>query len=83
MNVAIFWDIAPFIPYVNRHFGGTYHFHLQGRKRAEEGIRVWLVSRLIYYLGDGGDRFLRNGGLHTDFTVLYLRIEQQLELIFI
>jgi hypothetical protein len=24
-NVAIFWDIAPCIPYVNQHFGGTYH----------------------------------------------------------
>jgi hypothetical protein len=31
MNVAIFWDIAT---YVNRRFGGTYRFQLQGRKSA-------------------------------------------------
>jgi hypothetical protein len=35
MNVAVVWDIAPFIPYVNRRFGGSYHLHLQCRKRAE------------------------------------------------
>jgi hypothetical protein len=27
--VAIFWDIAPFSPYVNRRFGGKYHLHLK------------------------------------------------------
>jgi hypothetical protein len=35
-NVAIFWDIAPCTPYVNRRFGGTYHLHLQGRKSTEQ-----------------------------------------------
>jgi hypothetical protein len=29
-NVAIFWNLAPCSPYVNRRFGGTYHLHLQG-----------------------------------------------------
>jgi hypothetical protein len=29
VNVAIFWDIASYSPYVKRRFGGTYHFHLQ------------------------------------------------------
>jgi hypothetical protein len=30
---TIFWDIAPCNPLsVNRRFGGTYGFHLQGRK---------------------------------------------------
>jgi hypothetical protein len=29
MNVAMFWDIAPYSPYVNRRFGGMYHLHLQ------------------------------------------------------
>jgi hypothetical protein len=24
LNVAIFWDIAPYSPYVNRHFGEMY-----------------------------------------------------------
>jgi hypothetical protein len=30
MNAAIFWDIAPCSPYVNRRFRRTYHLHLQG-----------------------------------------------------
>jgi hypothetical protein len=37
MNVAIFWDIAPCSPYVNRRFGETYHLHIQGRKTAAKG----------------------------------------------
>jgi hypothetical protein len=36
LNVAIFWDIAPCSPYVNRRFGGTYDLHLQGRGTAEQ-----------------------------------------------
>jgi hypothetical protein len=35
MNAAVFWDIAPCSPYVDRRFGGTYHFHLQGRNSAD------------------------------------------------
>jgi hypothetical protein len=31
-NVAIFWDIAPCSPYVNRRFGRTYHVQLGDRK---------------------------------------------------
>jgi hypothetical protein len=30
IKFAIFWDIAPCSPYMNRRFGGTYHLHLQG-----------------------------------------------------
>jgi hypothetical protein len=50
-NIVIFWDIAPCNPYVNRHFGGTYHFHLQGRKSDENGTSVQQVSShmLEYY----------------------------------
>jgi hypothetical protein len=36
MKIAIFWDIAPCIPYINRRFGGMYRFHLQGRKSTEQ-----------------------------------------------
>jgi hypothetical protein len=32
MNVAIFWDIAPRSPYVNRRYEGTYYLHPQCRK---------------------------------------------------
>jgi hypothetical protein len=35
-DVAIFWDILPNSPYVNRRFGGTYHLHLQCRKSADQ-----------------------------------------------
>jgi hypothetical protein len=40
INVAIFWDIAPYSPNVSRRFGGTYRLHLQGRKSAvkEAGV---------------------------------------------
>jgi hypothetical protein len=27
------WDIAPCSLFVNRNFGGTYHFHLQGKNK--------------------------------------------------
>jgi hypothetical protein len=37
---AVFWDIAPCSPYVNRRFGGTYGLHLQGRKSAEQETSV-------------------------------------------
>jgi hypothetical protein len=30
INVAIIWDIALCIQYVNRRFEGTYHLHLWG-----------------------------------------------------
>jgi hypothetical protein len=33
MKSTIFWDITPCSPLeVNRRFGGTYRFHLQGRR---------------------------------------------------
>jgi hypothetical protein len=35
MNVGIFWNLERCTPHVNRRFGGTYHFHLQGRISAE------------------------------------------------
>jgi hypothetical protein len=35
LNVAVFWDIAPFSAYVKQRSGGKYHLHLQGRKSAE------------------------------------------------
>jgi hypothetical protein len=38
VNVAIFWDVAPFIPY------GTYRLHLQGRKSAKQETIVRQVA---------------------------------------
>jgi hypothetical protein len=40
MITAIFRDIAPCSPYMNRRFGGTYHLHLQGRISAEQETSV-------------------------------------------
>jgi hypothetical protein len=34
IDIVIFWDTALCSPYVNRRFGGTYHFHSQGHKSA-------------------------------------------------
>jgi hypothetical protein len=35
-NIAIFWDIPPCSPYVNRRFGRTCHLHLQDEESAEQ-----------------------------------------------
>jgi hypothetical protein len=40
MNVAYFLNIPPCSQYVKRRFGGTCHFHLQGRKSTEEETSV-------------------------------------------
>jgi hypothetical protein len=45
INVAIFWDIAPYSPYVTRRFGGTYQLRLQGRKSGEQESSVQQVAR--------------------------------------
>jgi hypothetical protein len=42
--VAIFLDIAPCSPYVNRHFGETYHLHLHSRKSIEHETSVQQVA---------------------------------------
>jgi hypothetical protein len=34
---AVFWDVVPCRSCVNRRFGGTYRFHLQGTKIRERG----------------------------------------------
>jgi hypothetical protein len=66
---AVFWDVAPFRSCVNRRFGGTYRFHLQGRKIRERGTSVsrWLQS------ADGGDTFFRNVGSHKIYTAPHPR----------
>jgi hypothetical protein len=51
LNVAILWDIAPSSPYENRNFGGTYHFHLQVRKSADQETSVYQVPN---HLKDAG-----------------------------
>jgi hypothetical protein len=50
MNVAIFWDIAPCSPYLNRRFGGKYHPHLQGRTAADQEISVSHTDCRVLYL---------------------------------
>jgi hypothetical protein len=44
MKISIFWDTAPWSPYMKRRFGGTYHLHLQGLKSEEQeiGYSRWL-----------------------------------------
>jgi hypothetical protein len=43
MNVAIFRDIVPCIPHMNRRFGGKYHLYLQGRKSTKQETSVQQV----------------------------------------
>jgi hypothetical protein len=69
MNIAVFWDIAPCSPYVNRRFGETYHLQLQDRK-----IRRARNQRTVFDPDDGNDTFLRNVGSDKYFTALYVRI---------
>jgi hypothetical protein len=45
MKIAIFWNIAPFSPHVNRRFGGMNHVHLQGKESAEQETSVQQVAR--------------------------------------
>jgi hypothetical protein len=44
-NVVIFCDMVPCSLYVNRRFGGRYHFHPQSRKSAEQETSVQKVAR--------------------------------------
>jgi hypothetical protein len=44
-KAAIFCNIVPCSPYVNRRFGGTYYFHLQGKKSVEREPSVQQVGR--------------------------------------
>jgi hypothetical protein len=68
MNVAIFWDIVSFSPYMNGRFEGTYYLHPQCRKPAEQETAV-----LIFYPEDGDVTFLWHVHSHTDYTALYPR----------
>jgi hypothetical protein len=71
MDVAIFWDIEPCSPHVNRRFEGAYRFHLQGRKSAEQDTSVQEVAGKAFDPEYGTDTFPRNVALHTNYTALY------------
>jgi hypothetical protein len=58
MKNAVFWDVASCRSSLNIRFGGTNHFHLQGRK---------------VYLEDGGDTFFRNFGSHKIYVAPHPR----------
>jgi hypothetical protein len=85
-KIAIFWDIAPCGPFMNRCFGGTYHLVLQDRKSAEQEtggwhltshpLQHWFLAPLTFCPEDGGDMFFRKIGSHTDHTALHPRIWQ-------
>jgi hypothetical protein len=52
MKDAIFWDIAMYSWYVNQHFRGMYHVHLQGSNSAEQETSV----QHVMVIGDHSDR---------------------------
>jgi hypothetical protein len=76
MKNYVFWYVAPYRYYVNRHFGGTYRLYLQGVKIRERVTSVSLqppaqAGSLLadfLHLEDGCDTFLRNVGLHNIYT---------------
>jgi hypothetical protein len=47
VNIAIFWDIAPYSPCMNRRFGIKYHLHLQGRNSDELVYCVATCFRMV------------------------------------
>jgi hypothetical protein len=58
-NSSIFWDITPYNkPEINRHFGGTCHLYLQGRRLGQ--VRHQPEAELCSE--NGSDMFLRNVG---------------------
>jgi hypothetical protein len=70
MKVAIFWDIAPCDPYMNRRLGGNYNLQFLESRYL---LAHWFLARMIFDPEDGGDTFLRNVGSYTDCTTLYLK----------
>jgi hypothetical protein len=64
---TIFWDITPCSPLsVNRRFGGTHRFHLQGVKNKQvaslPAFSLFSFSANFFDPEDGDDMFLRNVG---------------------
>jgi hypothetical protein len=58
LKIAVFWDIAPCSPYMNRCFEGTCHLHLQGQKSAEQETSEsrWLGRVITVIYGPEGKR---------------------------
>jgi hypothetical protein len=70
---AVFWNAAPCTSCVNRHFGGMYCLHVQGRKIPATTCSLWFLARGFFYPEDGGDTFLRNVGSHKIYTAPHPR----------
>jgi hypothetical protein len=80
MKTAIFWDTAPYSPYMKRRFGGTYHLHLQILKSDEQetSYNRWLDTSetsvhirttLLYISEDGNFQYASSGILTQDPSV--------------
>jgi hypothetical protein len=75
MKRTIFWDVTPCSPLsVNRRFGGTYRFHLQGRKNkfgkkpaCTQRQAEWSIppKRRLTFNGLYGVIFPKDGSLHN------------------
>jgi hypothetical protein len=70
MNNAVFRDVAPCRFCMNRRFGATYQFHIQGKKspRAKNQREQVAADCGFFYPEDGGDTFLRNVGSDKIYT---------------
>jgi hypothetical protein len=77
MKSYIFWDIMSCSPLrINRHFGGTCHLYLQGRRISQArnqatSFHAGFLLGLFFDPEDGGDMFFRNvGWLSANCTAL-------------
>jgi hypothetical protein len=73
---AVFWDVVSCRYYINRHLGGTYHLHLQGRRKykksAHAGFSLANFS-FFFYPEDGGEKFLQDVCLYNIYTAPHPR----------
>jgi hypothetical protein len=77
MKSSVFLDITLYSRLtINRSFGGTYRFHLQGRRICHARNQRQAGSKQTLFFGPkyGGKMFLPNiGCFSTDCMALYLR----------
>jgi hypothetical protein len=70
MKNAVFWDVEPCRSCLNWCFGGTYRFHVQGRKIRERGTSV---SRCLHTTDTCSRWFLARGFFYTEDEGWYFR----------
>jgi hypothetical protein len=81
MNAAIFWDITPCSPYMNRRFGGTFNLYLQGRKSVGKESSAKKIAGLISTLKIEVIRSSETS-LHIRITLRYIPEDSNIHTLF-